>query len=148
VQDGMLAIVPSGADFPVDWEPWRDIVSPKRSQYENIGDILYRDKFSIDINNALASVQKDERGLYRLLTGQKQIHLNRLGKDSGTLEIVYDGNPERLTLSNMSHNLPAPKITQTNGQTKLLLNLEDATGMHIQMRLDRGSLKLRKMSWK
>jgi len=85
------AIIPVGDPFPVEWEAWKDIFSPRRYTFINMCDVVYKHEFSIRFGAGIfGERKKDSFGYYRVLLRSGNIYPDHSSGDCFKLRVIAD----------------------------------------------------------
>jgi hypothetical protein len=145
------AIIPPEVSYPPEWEEWRDIFSPKRSHFHNIGDVVYKYDRSVSINSTkLGTLQRDQKGIFRELAGDVEMEVLDCRSNCTVLKVVYDGEPGELDiLQSSGEELMVERTLRTsNLQTEITGVIRKSSCSHLQLVPRNGTVKLRQVESK
>ena len=99
IDASLQAVVPSGGDYPIEWQNSRDVFSPRVKQFLNIGDVVYRHQYAVNLKNEMmSSLKRDGLGPFRLLWKSGPIMINDQSNAKQSLVLTYEGKNADITL--------------------------------------------------
>lgn len=140
------AVVPTANDYPMEWSAYKDVLPAKIIPIANIGNVIYRNEFSINLlPNTISSLQHDATGAYRLLLSNTPILIHDVNISNKKLSVVYDGHPSDVILQLNGHMINAHQMNHSERMLiEAVLKPQNIQNISLQVR---SKVKLRSISF-
>lgn len=140
------AVVPVGDGFPVEWLDSKDIYPHHVKRIPNIGDVVYRNRFDVNLPPTMTSELKhDSKGLYRVARTSGLVIINENLDKPHKISLSYEGKPGDIKLKIGNHYYQGYRLSNESS-TKIEAQVSSENKAKIMLIVIH-SVKLRKVEW-
>ncbi|MDR3491462.1 MAG: hypothetical protein P4M12_05370 [Gammaproteobacteria bacterium] len=141
------AVVPVGNGYPKEWLSTKDIYASRMARFTNIGDVYYRNDYSVILPNSITSdSKKDVLGHYRMLLKSGSVDIKAQYDKPSQLTLIFDGNMNDVELKIGDNLFKAQPIKENPGLNKLLVTVQPEDKFKLSLLVNK-AVKLREIKW-